>query len=43
MGDVWLDEMNAKELKSEQTPDKTHTKEGKQSEDEEISRLFPEF
>lgn len=42
-GDVWLDEMNEARLESDRTADKTHTKEGKQSEDEEISRLFPEF
>lgn len=44
LGDAWLDELNQEtSSQSEQTPDKTHNREGKQSEDEEISRLFPEF
>lgn len=43
-GDVWLDELNqGTNLESEQRQDKTRTREGNKSEDEEISRLFPEF
>jgi hypothetical protein len=43
-GDVWLDELNqGTNLESEQTLDKTRTREGNKSGEDEISRLFPEF
>lgn len=43
-GDLWLDELN-QETKSqpESTPDNTHARQERRSEDDEISRLFPEF
>lgn len=42
--DVWLDELNqGTNLESEQRQDKTRTREGNKSEEDEISRLFPEF
>lgn len=42
-GDVWLDELNQPGRESEQTPGETPTREQKKPEDDEISRLFPEF
>lgn len=43
-GDVWLDELNqGTNLESEQRQDRTLTREGNKSEEDEISRLFPEF
>lgn len=44
MGDAWLDELNqGTNLESEQTPDRNRPPQEKKSEDDEISRLFPEF
>jgi hypothetical protein len=43
VGDVWLDEEQQAHLKPEQTTDPTPMRGEKRSEDDEISRLFPDF
>lgn len=44
LGDIWLDELNqGTSPQSEQGTDRTRIKQEKRSEDDEISRLFPEF
>ncbi len=44
MGDAWLDELNQGiNVSSEQTSDRTPAREERKSDDDEISRLFPEF
>lgn len=42
-GDLWLDELNQDRPQSEPIPDNTRARQERRSEDEEISRLFPEF
>jgi hypothetical protein len=44
LGDMWLDELNQEtNSQSEQTSDTNQIKQEKRSENDEISRLFPEF
>jgi hypothetical protein len=44
LGDAWLEQGNpGTNLEAERTPDKNFAREEKKSEDEEISRLFPDF